>query len=40
MRALVLVEPGKTEIREIPMPVPTDEEVLLRIGMVGFAEAI
>lgn len=36
MRALVLVEPGKTDIREIPMPVPTDEEVLLRIGMVGF----
>ena len=36
MRALVLVEPGKTEIRDIPMPVPTDEEVLLRIGMVGF----
>ena len=36
MRALVLVEPGKTEIREIPIPVPNDEEVLLRIGMVGF----
>ncbi|HET9054996.1 MAG TPA: alcohol dehydrogenase catalytic domain-containing protein, partial [Cyclobacteriaceae bacterium] len=36
MRALVLVEPGKTEIREIPMPAPTDDEVLLRIGMVGF----
>ncbi len=36
MRALVLVEPGKTEIREIEMPVPADDEVLLRISMVGF----
>ncbi len=36
MRALVLVEPGKTEIREIEKPVPAADEVLLKIGMVGF----
>lgn len=36
MRALVLVEPGKTEIREIEKPMPAADEVLLKIGMVGF----
>ncbi|MGN6493899.1 MAG: zinc-binding alcohol dehydrogenase family protein [Agriterribacter sp.] len=36
MRALVLVEPGKTEIREIEKPFPAADEVLLKIGMVGF----
>jgi len=36
MKALFLVEPGKTEIREIEMPIMGPEEVLLRIGMVGF----
>lgn len=34
--ALVLVEPGKTEIREISIPVPTPGEVLLEINSVGF----
>ncbi|MBX3257627.1 MAG: zinc-binding alcohol dehydrogenase family protein [Chitinophagaceae bacterium] len=36
MRALVLVEPGKTEIREIEKPLPAEDEVLLKVGMVGF----
>ncbi|MFT3705151.1 MAG: zinc-binding alcohol dehydrogenase family protein [Agriterribacter sp.] len=36
MKALVLVEPGKTEIRDIEKPSPSDDEVLLRIGAVGF----
>ncbi|MBX2924062.1 MAG: zinc-binding alcohol dehydrogenase family protein [Chitinophagaceae bacterium] len=36
MRALVLVEPGKTEIREIEKPAPAADEVLLKVGMVGF----
>lgn len=34
--ALVLVEPGKTEIREINIPTPGPDEVLLQINMVGF----
>lgn len=36
MRALVLVEPGKTEIREIEKPQLAADEVLLKVGMVGF----
>lgn len=36
MKALFLVEPGKTEVREIQAQAPGPEEVLLRIGMVGF----
>ena len=36
MRALVLVEPKKLEIREISPPVPQPGEVLLRVGVVGF----
>lgn len=36
MRALFLVEPGKTEIREIDQLVPGPEQVLLQVGMVGF----
>ena len=36
MRALYLIEPGKTEIRDIERPVPKDGEVLLRVGYVGF----
>lgn len=35
-RALVLVEPGRTEIREIDMPVPGAGEVLLEVSWVGF----
>ena len=36
MKALYIVEPGKTELREIEQPKPTKDEVLLRVGMVGF----
>jgi threonine dehydrogenase-like Zn-dependent dehydrogenase len=36
MKALYLTAIGKTELREIPMPVNGDEEVLLRISHVGF----
>lgn len=36
MKALYLIEPGKTEIREIDRPVPKDGEVLLKVGRVGF----
>lgn len=36
MRALYLVKPGKTEIREIDRPIPRNGEVLLRVGRVGF----
>lgn len=36
MRAFVLTEPGKTEVREIAPPAPQPGEVLLRVGMVGF----
>jgi threonine dehydrogenase-like Zn-dependent dehydrogenase len=36
MKALFLTAIGKTEIREIDIPIPGAEEVLLRIGMVGF----
>jgi threonine dehydrogenase-like Zn-dependent dehydrogenase len=36
MKALFLVEPGKTEIRQVePLP-PAPSQVLLRVGMVGF----
>jgi threonine dehydrogenase-like Zn-dependent dehydrogenase len=36
MKALFLVEPGKTEIRQVePLP-PAPDQVLLRVGMVGF----
>lgn len=36
MKALFLTAIGKTEVREIEIPIPGPEEVLLRIGMVGF----
>jgi threonine dehydrogenase-like Zn-dependent dehydrogenase len=36
MKALFLTAVGKTEVREIEMPKPGPEEVLLKIGMVGF----
>ena len=36
MKALFLVEPGKTEIRQVdPLP-PDPDQVLLRVGIVGF----
>ena len=36
MKALYIVEPGKTELREIDPPRPAEGEVLLKVGMVGF----
>ena len=36
MKALVLVEPGKTEIREIDKPVVGASDVLLQVSWVGF----
>lgn len=36
IEALVLVEPGKTEVREIDMPQPGEGEVLLKVNRVGF----
>lgn len=36
MKALVLVAPGKTELRDITVPEPAPEEVLLHVGAVGF----
>ena len=36
MKALFLVEPGKTEVRTVEAVAPKPDEVLLRIGMVGF----
>ena len=39
MKALYLTAIGQTELMEIPMPVNGDEDVLLRISHVGFAEA-
>jgi threonine dehydrogenase-like Zn-dependent dehydrogenase len=36
MKALFLTKIGETEIREIEKPVPGPDEVLVKIGMVGF----
>jgi threonine dehydrogenase-like Zn-dependent dehydrogenase len=36
MKALFLLEPGKTEIRDIEKPSLTAGRVLLKLGMVGF----
>ncbi|WP_128544235.1 zinc-binding alcohol dehydrogenase family protein [Larkinella soli] len=36
IKALVLVEPGKTEVREIEKPSPGPGEVLLQVSKVGF----
>src|SRR5438132_1319785 len=36
MNALYITEPGKTEVREINTPVPGDEDVLLRVRLVGY----
>ena len=35
-KALVLVQPGQTEIRDIDKPVPAEGEVLLQVSWVGF----
>ena len=36
MKALVLHKPGQASIEEIPEPVVTGEEILLKVRMVGF----
>ena len=36
MKAFYIVEPGKTEIRELPLPCPCENEVLLKVNTVGF----
>jgi len=36
MKALVIVEPGRTEVRDVPEPRPGPGDVLLRVGRVGF----
>jgi threonine dehydrogenase-like Zn-dependent dehydrogenase len=36
MKALFLTAIGQTEIKEIDKPIPKEDEVLLKIGMVGF----
>ena len=36
MKALFLTEVGKTELREIENPIPGPNQVLLKVGMVGF----
>jgi threonine dehydrogenase-like Zn-dependent dehydrogenase len=36
MKALTLLAPGKTEIRYIPVPAIAHDEILLKVGMVGF----
>lgn len=36
MKALYIVEPGVTELRDIEPPKPAEHQVLLRVGMVGF----
>lgn len=36
MKAFYIVEPGKTEIRDIPVPEPGPGEVLLRVSYAGF----
>ncbi|GAA4419877.1 zinc-binding alcohol dehydrogenase family protein [Nibrella viscosa] len=36
IRALVLLEPGRTEVQEIDMPQPGAGEVLLQVSHVGF----
>ncbi|MHC4216220.1 MAG: alcohol dehydrogenase catalytic domain-containing protein, partial [Planctomycetota bacterium] len=36
MKALYIIEPGKTEIRKTEKPQPKANEVLLKVAMVGF----
>lgn len=36
MKALVLQQPGQTSIKEVPEPIVADQQVLLRVRMVGF----
>ena len=36
MTAFTITAPGKSEFREIPAPVPTAEEVLIRVRLVGY----
>ena len=36
MTAFTIVAPGKTEFREVPVPVPAADEVLIRVCLVGY----
>jgi len=36
MKALFIAEPGKTELREVPLPRPAADELLLRVRRVGY----
>jgi threonine dehydrogenase-like Zn-dependent dehydrogenase len=36
MKALVLQNPGQVSIQDVPEPVVTDQQVLLKVRMVGF----
>ena len=36
MKALVLEKPGQIAIQEVPEPVVTDQQILLKVRMVGF----
>jgi threonine dehydrogenase-like Zn-dependent dehydrogenase len=36
MKALVLEKPGQVSIREVPEPLVADQQVLLKVRMVGF----
>lgn len=36
MRALRILEPGRTELIELPKPIPQEGEVLVRVRRVGF----
>jgi threonine dehydrogenase-like Zn-dependent dehydrogenase len=36
MKAFRIVEPGKTEIIDVPKPSPAPDEVLLRVAIVGY----
>ena len=38
MKEVVVTAPHKVEIREAPIPVPKDDEVLIRMKSAGVAE--
>ncbi len=39
MQVLRIFEPGRTEVADVPAPVPGEGEVLLRVEQVGFCES-
>src|SRR5271166_2929336 len=36
MKALVLQKPGQVSVQEVPEPAVTDQQILLKVRMVGF----